>query len=135
MSSSRTVGVFLAILILGMACFGTGEDSPRLRALTEKLMCNCGCGEHLEECSHKQCERKPGLRQEIAAAIQQGKTDDQIVNMLADKYGSDILLAPRFRGFDTMLWIVPVVGAFVAVGFTVAMQKRRRERSGDSASS
>jgi cytochrome c-type biogenesis protein CcmH/NrfF len=124
MASFRMRGAFFAILMLGAACFAA-EDSPRLRALTEKLMCNCGCGEHLGDCSHKQCERKPVLRQEISAAIKQGKTDDQIVNMLADKYGSDILLAPRFRGFDTLLWIVPVVGAFLAVGFTVAMQKRR----------
>jgi cytochrome c-type biogenesis protein CcmH/NrfF len=112
-------------LTLASVCFAAAEDSRRMRALAGKLMCNCGCGEHLGDCSHKQCERKPGLRQEIAAAIQQGKSDDQIVDMLADKYGSDILLAPRFRGFDTMLWLVPALGALVAVGFTVRMQKRR----------
>ena len=126
MTSFRIRGVFFVLLLLGSACLGTGEESPRLRALTERLKCNCGCGEHLGDCSHKQCERKPALRQEIAAAIDQGKTDDQIVDLLAGKYGSEILLAPRFRGFDTMLWIVPAIGACVAVGITVAMQKRRK---------
>jgi cytochrome c-type biogenesis protein CcmH/NrfF len=117
--------VFFAPLLLSSVRLATGEDLPRVRALTEKLMCNCGCGEHLGDCSHKQCERKPALRQEIAAAIQQGKTDDQILDLLAEKHGDDILLEPRFHGFSTMLWLVPVIGASLAVGFTIAIQRRR----------
>ena len=117
-----------AMLLLASACLATDADSERVRSVSKKIKCSCGCGELLADCSHKQCERKPAMRAEIAAAIQNGKNDDQIVDLLADKYGSEILLAPRFRGFDTMLWLVPAVGAFVAVGFTVAMQKRRNSK-------
>jgi cytochrome c-type biogenesis protein CcmH len=104
---------------------GSGEDSARAKALSGKLLCNCGCRENLADCSHKQCERKPALRQEILAAIDRGKSDDQILDMLAKKYGDGILLAPRFSGFNTLLWLVPAVGALAAVGFTLAAQKRR----------
>src|SRR3954465_4727539 len=125
MNSIRVRNLLFGIVILTVACFVAGEESPRVRALSARLLCNCGCGEHLADCSHKQCERKPALREEISAAIDQGKTDDQIMDMLAEKHGKDILLAPRFRGFDTMLWLVPALGALVAVGFTYRLQKRR----------
>src|SRR3954471_10092825 len=124
--SFRLRGVLLVILIIGSVCLATGEDSPRMRSLTAKLMCNCSCGEHLGDCSHKQCERKPGLGAEISTAIQQGKSDDQILDMLAYKYGNDILLTPRFRGFDTMLWLVPAIAVVFAVGLTLTLQKRRK---------
>jgi len=119
----RVCGAFLAMLTIVAVC--DGDDSARVKALSGKLLCNCGCREQLAECSHKQCERKPGLQREIAAAINQGKSDDQILEMLAKEHGDGILLAPRFHGFNTLLWLVPVVGAFAAVGFTLAAQRRR----------
>lgn len=115
-----------AIVVLASICLGGEEDSARVRALSGKLMCNCGCGEHLSECSHKQCSRKPALRKELLAAIQEGKTDDQILEMLAAKHGDDILLTPRFRGFNALLWLVPAMAALFAMGLTFTLQKRRR---------
>ena len=118
-------GALFAILLLTSVCSATESGADRVRSISQKLKCSCGCGEILQECSHKECERKPGLQREIAAAIDQGKTDDQILDMLAKEHGDGILLAPRFSGFNTLLWLVPAVGALAAVGFTMKAQRRR----------
>ncbi len=118
-----------AILFLASVCVAIEADPERVRSISGKLHCSCGCRQVLDECSHTHCERKPAMRQRIAAAIMEGKTDDQILSQMAATYGSDILLTPMFRGFDTMLWIVPVTGAVIAVGVTLAVQRRRTGRS------
>jgi cytochrome c-type biogenesis protein CcmH/NrfF len=66
------------------------------------------------------------MRQEIAAGIAQGKTDQQILELVAAGHGSDIPVTPMFRGFNTLLWIVPVTVLVVAVGATIAVQVRGR---------
>jgi len=117
--------VFATTLLLFVSmCFAT-SSSDRVDSLSRKVLCNCGCREMLAECSHASCERKPGLRKEITEAVAAGKTDDQILQQFAALHGSDLLLTPTFQGFDTLLWIVPVVGAVIATGLTLRIQRKR----------
>ena len=99
-------------------------DAARLQALTSKMLCNCGCGEVLAECSHKECKTKVGLRQEIAAEIELGKTDEKILDDMGARHGAAILLTPTFRGFNTLLWIVPIALSLVGVGVVIFLHKR-----------
>jgi cytochrome c-type biogenesis protein CcmH/NrfF len=55
------------------------------------------------------------LKREIVTAIQQGKSDDRILGDLGTKYGAAILVVPAFRGFDALLWIVPIAAALITL--------------------
>jgi cytochrome c-type biogenesis protein CcmH/NrfF len=112
-------------LMLAAICTALEQDSPRGRSIESKVFCDCGCHETLAECSHKVCSRKPTLRKEVAAAIDQGMTDDQILQQLAVEHGSDILVVPRFQGFNTLLWTVPLLVGLLALGGTIIVQRRR----------
>jgi len=96
-----------------------GDDAPRLHWLTTRVFCNCGCGEILSECSHPECKTRVPLKQEIAFAVQNGKTDDEILAELEKTYGATILLVPGFRGFNVFLWIVPVAAGLTALAILV----------------
>jgi cytochrome c-type biogenesis protein CcmH/NrfF len=63
--------------------------------------------------------------QEISKAADSGKTDEQILELLAANHGKNILLTPSFHGFDTLLWIVPVSVVVLAIGGTFLIQRRR----------
>jgi cytochrome c-type biogenesis protein CcmH/NrfF len=115
------------LLFIALACFATEGESPRVRALSSKMHCSCGCGEVLGECSHKQCERKPAMKKTLEAAIAQGKPDNQVLDQMAAVYGSQILLTPAFHGFNTLLWIVPIAGGVIAVGWIIFVQRRRKQ--------
>jgi len=119
-----TLIVLLAVVSISS---GADGDSPRVRALSSKMHCSCGCGEVLGECSHKQCERKPAMKKTLEAAITQGKSDSQVLDQMAAVYGSQILLTPSFHGFNTLLWIVPIAGGVIAVGWIILIQRRRKQ--------
>lgn len=90
-------------------------DSHRVESLAAKLRCSCGCGDVLKECSHPKCETKGSLKHELVDAIQQGQSDEQILELMGTRHGVTILLSPPFKGFNTMLWIVPI--ALISFGF------------------
>jgi cytochrome c-type biogenesis protein CcmH/NrfF len=67
------------------------------------------------------------MQRTIAQAIAEDKTDDQVLAVVGQAYGSDILVVPAFQGFNTLLWIVPLGGAVIALSATVLVQKRKRQ--------
>ncbi len=108
-------------MLASVALAGDG-DSARVQSLAARVHCNCGCGEVLAQCSHRECQRSVPLKQEIASALLQGKSDDQILNNLAARYGATIMVVPRFRGFEVLLWIVPLAVALIALAVFLARQ-------------
>jgi len=104
----------MVVVLLPLAS-ALDSDALRLRSLAAKMLCNCGCGDVLSECSHAECKARGPLKQEIAAAIQEGKTDEQVLEAMGARHGTTILLTPPFRGFDMLLWIVPIAGSVIAV--------------------
>lgn len=109
----------LVAMVLASVASAVGDDAPRLHRLTTRVFCNCGCGEILSECSHPECKTRVPLKQEIAFAVQNGKTDDEILGELEKEYGATILLVPGFRGFNVFLWIVPVAAGLTALAIFV----------------
>ena len=106
---------FLTVVVLASIALALDGDSVRVQSLTTKVFCNCGCREVLAECSHLECKTRVPLKREIASAILQGKSDDRILDDLGTKYGGTILVVPAFRGFDALLWIVPIAAALFAL--------------------
>ncbi len=113
--------------MLAPLLLSAGDDASRLHSLTTKVFCNCGCREILAECSHPECTAKSPMKQEIAFAVQNGRMDDEILSNLETKYGTSILLVPGFRGFNVLLWIVPLAVALIALA--IFIWRRRSESS------
>ena len=109
----------LTFAMLASLALASGVDSPRVESLAAKLRCTCGCGDILAECSHTKCETKRSLKNELADAIQQGQNDEQILEVMGTRHGATMLLTPAFKGFNTLLWIVPV--ALGLLGFVVVL--------------
>jgi cytochrome c-type biogenesis protein CcmH/NrfF len=114
---SLLTGAILVSLALAI-----DPDSQRMESLSAKLRCSCGCEDILAECSHAKCETKRSLKNELADAIHQGQTDEQILDLMGTRHGATILLTPAFKGFNTLLWIVPIaLGLF---GFALVLFRR-----------
>ena len=69
----------------------------------------------LGECNHVGCPESGREREELTAAIASGKTDQQILDWFAAKYGATMLAAPTMHGFNLVAWIAPF--AVLAAGF------------------
>ena len=48
------------------------------------------------------------MRSLIREQLQQGKTSAEVLDYFAQRYGEWILLAPPKRGFNLMIWVLPL---------------------------
>ena len=55
------------------------------------------------------------MKQEIAERVARGESDTTILDHVGAKYGTTILAAPPFRGFNILLWLSPLAVAMIAV--------------------
>jgi cytochrome c-type biogenesis protein CcmH/NrfF len=114
-SSHRKLITALLLLIFVLPLTGAGSD--RFGTLGHRLMCSCGCGQVLLECNHVGCPRSDGMRNELAAGIDRGDSDDLVLQSFVQKYGATILAAPTTTGFNRIAWIMP----FVALAFGLVL--------------
>ena len=120
------------VLALGVGVtLGTGmlqgQSADRAKALGNKLMCNCGCGDLAGQCSHPgasftgPCDVAKKELAELNTRLSTGASDGAILQGFVDEYGEKILAEPPARGFNMLAWMIPgiafALGLAVVVGF------------------
>ena len=115
-----------AFLLAIAVCFSMGASNNRARFndMGHRLMCTCGCAQMLGECNHLGCPESPHMRNELAAAIDSGATDQEILASFAAKYGATVLAAPTTHGFDLVAWIAPFAVFAAALLGTILLVRR-----------
>ena len=86
----------------------------RLYTLNRDLMCPVCDGLTLE-----QSQATPALemKEEIKKMVIQGMSDKEIKNHFVAKFGVEILANPPKKGFDTLVWLAPLVFGFFGIVF------------------
>ena len=126
----------IALLISLVICFATvalakeakpAEDpqiEQRMRALTEQLRCLVCQNETLAD---SRADLAEGLRQEIREQMKAGKSDQEIIAFLTQRYGDFVLYKPPVKSTTYLLWFGPFVLLFAGTGVLYRYLKRRRE--------
>ena len=70
------------------------------------------------------------MRAEARSLLSQGYTREQVVGYFEQRYGEFVLLEPRARGLNLIVWAAPA-GIVVLGGLLVALRVRQRRRSAD----
>lgn len=100
----RLIGVVcLAVSILPAA----SDNSARVDKLGHKLICMCGCNQVLLECNHYGCPYLTPENQELVAAVDGGKSDQDTLSAFVNEYGPTVLAAPPYSGFNRLVWLTP----------------------------
>ena len=107
-------------------CFSLGatDAGSRYLNLNHRLMCTCGCAEILGECNHVGCPESGRELAELSAGIAAGKSDKEILDSFAAKYGATVLAAPTTEGFNLVAWIAPFAVFAAALLGTVLLVRR-----------
>ena len=85
-------------------------------------------GATLRDCtSGKAAEVRAEIRQWIA----EGRDDKWIENTLVSRYGETVLSAPRFKGFNMLVWLFPIIAVLVGLGIIFAFLQRQNRLSLD----
>ena len=70
------------------------------------------------------------MRQEARSLLAAGYTREQVVGYFEQRYGEFVLLEPRARGLNLIVWAAPAA-IVLAGGLLVALRLRQRRRSAD----
>ncbi len=74
------------------------------------------------------------LRRELQELVVSGASDDEIVEFMVSRYGDFVLYRPQAKGKTLVVWIVPAVILFAALGFAFSIVALRRRVKTDVAS-
>lgn len=104
------------------------KTNARLVEISRQLRCLVCQNESIADSS---TEAAVELRRETAALIAEGKTNEEVIKTMVERYGDVVLYNPAFRANTFLLWVAPVAFFLLALW---AMVKgglwRRRETAG-----
>ena len=112
-----------------------GDDpaiEARLNKLADTLRCLV-CQNETLAASH--AELAGDLRQEIREMMKAGKSDQEIVKYLTDRYGDFVLYRPPLRSYTLLLWFGPFIFLGIGgVGWYFVLKRRRAMQAKDQVS-
>ncbi len=100
--------------------FDSPEKEKIFHKLSEELRCLVCQNQSVAESN---ADLAKDLRLEIYTMLQKGKTEEEIVSFMVDRYGDYVLYRPPFEPMTWLLWFGPVIIFFVGMVFVVRYVK------------
>ncbi len=131
----------LALLLLVTRTFGvdTGEEfaDPALQARYERLTHDLRCLVcQNESIADSNAGLAADLRREVREMLSAGKSDQEILAFMTDRYGDFVLFRPPFVARTWLLWLAPALllaaGAWIAVRIIRQKSQLARTDTDDS---
>ncbi len=120
--------VVLALPMFAQTAQPLAEDEAverRLNAIAEELRCLVCQNESL---AGSRADLAQDLRRQIREQIRLGKTDDEVLAYMTERYGDFIRYRPPLKGTTLALWIGPFVLLAAAAGGLALYVRKRRVR-------
>src|SRR5262245_13544471 len=131
-------------ILLALACFasmpalavqpdeilGDPKLEARARELSRELRCMVCQNQSIDD---SDAPLARDLRILVRERLSAGDSDTQVLDFLSQRYGSFVLLKPRFTWETALLWLAPL-GALAAgaCGLVIALRRRRGQTVPDS---
>ncbi|MEX6503028.1 cytochrome c-type biogenesis protein [Pseudomonas zhanjiangensis] len=114
--------------------FGSEAERQRYRQLTEELRCPKCQNQNIADSN---APIAMDLRAEIYRMLEEGQSNEQIVEFLVDRYGDFVLYKPPVSGRTLLLWYGPaalLIGGFVLLGVIVLRRRSKGSKARDGLS-
>jgi cytochrome c-type biogenesis protein CcmH len=114
-------------------CYGYAVDSrqlsdPKQQEIYETLIKELRCLVcQNQTIADSNAELAADLRRQVYEMLQQGKSKQEIIQFMTDRYGDFVLYKPPFKGKTSVLWIAPVV--FLLMGLITVFFFIRRKKA------
>ena len=98
-----------------------GTDFDRINRIAGQMNCPTCVGVNLADCRTQTCSQ---WRARIGDLIQEGYSDQEVLDYFSAQYGDQVLLEPPKRGPTLLLWVLPVVALLAGGGWLVYTIRR-----------
>jgi cytochrome c-type biogenesis protein CcmH len=130
--SDRGIGgwwpwILMAVVVVATLGFGARAPSEpptnadRVLELSQAIKCPQCAGQSVAE-SDVTVSRE--IRRDIARRVEEGQTDEQVLEYYAGVFGDDVLLNPPADGVAGIVWMLPVVALVAGLAGLVVVFRR-----------
>ena len=120
--------LFTLCMLFSLA--GNANEEQRIRQLEEKLRCLVCQNQSLADSG---AELAGDLRRQVREQVAAGKSDEQVIDYLVQRYGDFVRYDPPFKATTALLWVGPFLLLAVGAGVLVAVLRRRRSAPEEAA--
>jgi len=114
-----SLGLMLVVALLAGPVGIASAQTPtpnQINAIAKDLWCPLCNGVRLDNCELQACIQ---MKEVIAQKLMAGERKEQIRAYFVQQYGDVVLGAPAGEGFNTLVWVLPVLVAVLAIGWLV----------------
>jgi|SRR5690242_3015498 len=116
-------------LLLAAAPLSHAQQTARAKALGAQLKCVCGCNQVLTACNHVGCTYSHAMLKELDERVARGDSDSLILQSFVQEYGEQVLTDPPRKGFNWLVWILPIAAPLLAFFVIWEVVRRWRRQS------
>ncbi len=120
--------VSVVALVIGSGALTSPPPTAAQRASAIESVVRCPSCEDLSVASSS-APTALTVRATVKQLIAEGRTDQQIKDYLAARYGTAIILEPPASGWSLLVWALPMGGGLIAGGAVATVLVRRRKVS------
>lgn len=125
---ARLLIILTAVMLMAGAASDPAErlqdpaQEARARALFTQIRCMVCQNESIDD---SDAELAGDLRKVVREQIVAGRSDDQVMAFLTDRYGDFVRMTPRFDWANALLWLGPFVAALAGLALLLGRLRRR----------
>jgi cytochrome c-type biogenesis protein CcmH len=116
--------LFAFVISIAFNTKAIDDNETRIRQLEEKLRCLVCQNQTLADSN---AELAGDLRKHVRAQVAAGRSDEEIVSFLVQRYGDFVLYEPPFKATTLLLWLGPFVLLLGAGAILIVTLRRRRD--------
>jgi cytochrome c-type biogenesis protein CcmH len=104
------------------------DNDEYIKDIEKKMRCTCGCNLDIYTCRTTDftCTTSPALHREVLALHEAGLDAEGILADFVDRYGEDVLMAPKPEGFNLAGYLVPGI-LITSIGMALTWVLYRRQ--------
>ncbi len=130
---AAALAAVLSVLSLAVSSTWAGEARPlvadpvieaRMAALGAQLRCLVCQGQSIAESGSGFAN---DVRREMLRLMEAGRSDQEVIDFLVQRYGDFILFSPPVKGTTLLLWLGPFLLLLVGGGVLFVTLRRRRQ--------
>nr|BBH94358.1 hypothetical protein KTA_25570 [Thermogemmatispora argillosa] len=104
----------------------------RVAEVASQLRCPVCQGESVQDSPSELAQQ---MRAVIRQQLQEGRSEQQVIQYFVDRYGETILWNPPRQGFSLLVWLIPpaiLLGGAVLIGFVLREWRQHRQAQSET---
>ena len=109
-----SLSLMFLLLLWPTAALAQEPEYGEINEIAKLLSCPTCAGVNLADCRTVTCQQ---WRDQISELVQEGYSDQEVIDYFSTRYGDQVLQEPPRQGFNLLLWILPILALILGGGW------------------